>query len=352
MIFGWRCKTPYTVLKHMENNNLYLHELNAALFDAMESDQRVYLMGEDILDPYGGAFKVSAGLSTRFPERVIGTPISEACITGIGVGMALRGLIPVIEIMFGDFLTIASDQIINHAAKFRQMFNGQVSVPMVIRTPMGGGRGYGPTHSQSLEKHFLGIPGLNVVSPSIFHNVRELLLYAILEDKEPTLFIEHKLLYSAPLQVSGKDISIELIPVSSGYPVALARNFENGLPDVTVVSYGSSSRIVDEIMKSMREEEIRITACYPSIISEGIEQCVVENVKKSQRVIIIEEGTGQFGWGAEMASQLYEQAGNSLIKPIKRIHGANVVIPSSKELEYLVLPNREVIECAIEEILN
>ncbi|MDD2733777.1 MAG: transketolase C-terminal domain-containing protein [Desulfuromonadaceae bacterium] len=336
----------------MRNSDLYLHELNAALLDAMESDSRVYLMGEDILDPYGGAFKVTAGLSSRFPERVIGTPISEACITGIGVGMALRGLIPIIEIMFGDFLTLAADQIINHAAKFRKMYNSQVSVPMVIRTPMGGGRGYGPTHSQSLEKMFLGIPGLNVVSPSIFHNVRELLRYAIFEDKDPTLFIEHKLLYSTPLQSSNSYFSVESIPTSSGFPVAVVNNFDHGTPDVTIVSYGGSSRLLIDIMKSMRDEEIKISACYPSLISNGIAPCITKYASLSQRVIIIEEGAGPFGWGAEIASQIYDQVGSRLVQSIRRIQTANAVIPSSKELEYTILPNRESIERAIEEVLT
>ena len=136
----------------------YAQELNNALKDAFESDERVYLVGQDILDPYGGAFKVSAGLSTRFPGRVITTPISEAGITGLGTGMAIRGLKPVVEIMFGDFITLCADQIVTNIAKFRAMYNGQVRVPIVIRTPMGGGRGYGPTHSQCLEKMFLGIP--------------------------------------------------------------------------------------------------------------------------------------------------------------------------------------------------
>jgi len=137
-----------------------LQSLNKALHDAMSTDDKVVLLGEDILDPYGGAFKVTQGLSTAFPDRVIPTPISEAGIVGIAAGMALRGLRPIVEIMFGDFLTLIADQVINHIVKFKWMYNDQVSVPVVIRTPMGGRRGYGPTHSQTLEKLFLGVPGL------------------------------------------------------------------------------------------------------------------------------------------------------------------------------------------------
>ena len=143
-----------------------LQSLNSALHGMMASDPRVIIMGEDVLDPYGGAFKVTRGLSQSWPERVLTTPISEAGFTGVAAGMAMRGLRPIVEIMFGDFLLLAGDQILNHITKFRWMYNEQVSVPITIRTPMGGGRGYGPTHSQSTEKHFLGMPGLHVVAPS------------------------------------------------------------------------------------------------------------------------------------------------------------------------------------------
>ena len=133
-------------------NNTILNLLNQGLHQAFSKDQNVYCLGEDILDPYGGAFKVTQGLSSQYPGRVLTTPISEAGIVGVATGMALRGLRPVVEIMFGDFITLIADQVINHLTKFRWMYNDQVRVPIVIRTPMGGRRGYGPTHSQSLEK--------------------------------------------------------------------------------------------------------------------------------------------------------------------------------------------------------
>jgi pyruvate/2-oxoglutarate/acetoin dehydrogenase E1 component len=168
----------------------------------MENDASVYVLGEDILDPYGGAFKVTRGLSTKFPGRVLTTPISEAAIIGVANGMALRGLRPVAEIMFGDFLTLSADQLVNHAAKFRWMYNNNVHVPLVVRTPMGGRRGYGPTHSQSLEKMFLGTPGMKVVAPNTLGNPGQLLEEAI-RDEDPVLFVEHKLLYTCRLLESG-----------------------------------------------------------------------------------------------------------------------------------------------------
>ncbi len=143
----------------------YLESLRTSLHAILEQDPRAVVLGEDILDPYGGAFKVTQGLSTRFPDRVFTTPISEAAIVGVSVGLALRGRHPIAEIMFGDFVTLAADQLINHAAKYAAMYNGRVRVPLVVRTPMGGGRGYGPTHSQSLERLFLGIPHLTVLAP-------------------------------------------------------------------------------------------------------------------------------------------------------------------------------------------
>ena len=189
-----------------------LAALNAGLHQAFAADERVLLLGEDVLDPYGGAFKVTKGLSSAYPERVLTTPISEAGIVGVASGMALRGLRPVVEIMFGDFLTLAADQIINHASKFRWMYNDQVRVPLVVRTPMGGRRGYGPTHSQTLEKLFLGVPGLRVVAPAAFGDPGELLRRIILESEDPLLFIENKLLYSLPLfdESDSEDLTIRI----------------------------------------------------------------------------------------------------------------------------------------------
>ena len=177
-----------------------LESLNLALHEAMKADERVYVIGEDILDPYGGAFKVTAGLSSNYPQRVLSTPVSEAGIIGLAIGMALRGLLPVIEIMFGDFLLLAADQIMNSLVKFPWMYGKEVATPLVIRTPMGGRRGYGPTHSQTLEKHFLGIPGLRILAPTSFGNPGELLRDAILNDELPVLFIENKLQYQTRLK--------------------------------------------------------------------------------------------------------------------------------------------------------
>ena len=172
----------------LEGINSYCSKvLNDALHEAMEENSKVLFIGEDILDPYGGAFKVAKGLSTKFPDRVYPTPISEAAIMGIANGLSLRGFVPVVEIMFGDFIALAFDQILNHMSKFGSMYNGQVKPHLVVRTPMGGYRGYGPTHSQSLEKFLIGIPNIIVLYPSHVHPIKSILKKAINNETKPNI---------------------------------------------------------------------------------------------------------------------------------------------------------------------
>lgn len=306
------------------------------------------LVGEDILDPYGGAFKVTAGLSTEFPDRVLATPISEATIVGVCVGAALRGLLPVAEIMFGDFVTLAADQIINHAAKFAGMYNGQVKVPLVIRTPMGGGRGYGATHSQSLEKHFLGVPGLRVVAVSPFHDVRELLVRSILEDPMPVLFVEHKLLYPMKLQLADDgELRVETLAEPGGlYPTVVVSNHPpSRQPDVTVVTYGGMARHVDTVLRRLRQEEIWVDAVLVSELSRTAYPEVLERCARSGRVVLAEEGTQGFGWTAEIAAQLLEEYGGRSGKlVVRRIQSAESIIPAERSMEEAMLPSAARLE--------
>ena len=254
--------------------------------------------------------------------------------------------------MFGDFITLSADQIINHIAKFRQMYDNQVEVPIVIRTPMGGGRGYGPTHSQSLEKLFLGIPGLKVVAPSHFHDSGKLLEKSVSEDSDPVLFVEHKLLYPVRLLTeSDKILQVETRDDKLGYPVAIVRNFSEGGEDVVIISYGGYSGLLEPLMRTMKAEEINITACFPSLISSTPMSVLEDIVKSCGKVILIEEGAGLYGWTAETAAQIYEISGKYLKRPIKRIVSYDSVIPAAKHLENDVLPNDGMIENAIEEML-
>jgi 2-oxoisovalerate dehydrogenase E1 component len=202
--------------------------------------KNIVMIGEDIRDPYGGAFKVTKGLSDKYPERVLNTTISEAAIVGIGNGLSLNGMIPVCEIMFGDFMTLAFDQILNHAAKFSGMYHNQVKNPIIIRSPMGGGRGYGPTHSQSLEKHFLGIPQTTVLYINYRYNPADLYDKLFEEITGPVLVFENKLLYAQRLRTGAET---GFIPELSGesWPTLWIR--AEGTPDITIVCYGAGLQI-------------------------------------------------------------------------------------------------------------
>ena len=229
-----------------------LDALNAALHRAFASDERVILLGEDVLDPYGGAFRVTRGLSTAYPSRVLSTPISEGAMVGAAAGMALRGMRPVVEIMFGDFITLAADQLINHASKFRWMYADQVRVPLVLRTPMGGRRGYGPTHSQTLEKLFLGAPGLQVLAPASMGDPGELLYRAILETQDPILFIENKLQYLLPVLEASEleefritTHTSSMIPLAPTYTLAIQGA---PAPVLTMTAYGYMAELARQAL--------------------------------------------------------------------------------------------------------
>ncbi|MDD3654158.1 MAG: transketolase C-terminal domain-containing protein [Desulfotomaculaceae bacterium] len=332
----------------------YLQSLNQALGKLLEQDEHVFIIGEDIVDPYGGAFKVTKGLSLSFPERVLPTPISEAAIVGLATGMAMRGLRPVVEIMFGDFITLAADQIINHAAKFHDMYSGKVDVPLVIRTPMGGGRGYGPTHSQSLEKIFLGIPGLKVVAPSHFHDPGVILQEAVLNDSNPVLFIEHKGLYPKELILDNNyPLHLSIAAAGSGYPTVIVKNFDHKQhkPDVALITYGGMSPAIEEIMKTMYQEEVWVVSVLPSLLSEPPAKVIAQAIETCDEVIVIEEGAGRFGWSAEIAAMFNEHLGSKCPR-LTRIMSKPTVIPAARQLEATVLPSIEHIEKTIWEVLN
>lgn len=324
-----------------------LESLRDGLRTALE-DRHVMVLGEDVLDPYGGAFKVTAGLSSRFPAQVLGTPISEAAIVGVAAGLALRGHRPVVEIMFGDFLTLAMDQLLNHASKFRGVYADRVRVPLVVRTPMGGGRGYGATHSQTLDKHFLGVPGLRVLAPSLAHEPGDLLLQAIRTTEDPVLFLEHKQLYPLPLALEGARL-VEEIP---GAPTALVANHGPAeVPDLTVVAYGGASRTVLAWMARMKDEEIRVLAVFPSSLWPLPEVSIVRAVQASGRAVVVEEGPVGFGFGSEIAARLGRRLFGRLKAPIVQLAAASEVIPACADGEARVLVSESDLDEATMEVL-
>lgn len=339
---------------HQFNMTTVLESLNSALHEALRTDPHVVVLGEDLLDPYGGAFKVTRGLSDAFPGRVLTTPISEAGFTGAATGMALRGLRPVVEIMFGDFITLAADQIINHAAKFRGMYAGnkplaeQPSVPMVIRAPMGGRRGYGPTHSQTLEKHFLGSPGLHVLAPAAVGYPGRLLLEAILHTQDPVLFVENKLLYLLPILTEAGSDEIEVqVQAETGFDVAAPAYTlaVRGAPPakLTLAAYGYMAELARQaLLKLAYEYEIFAELVVLTRLAPFRLDAVLTSGERTGRLVAIEEGTLDLGWGAEVIAQTTERLGPRL-HAARRVAAANLPIPASGPLEAAALPSVETI---------
>jgi pyruvate/2-oxoglutarate/acetoin dehydrogenase E1 component len=325
-----------------------LDRLNTCLHDVMEQDPKVYILGEDILDPYGGAFKVTKGLSTSFPDRVITTPISEAGIVGLATGMAMRGLRPVVEIMFGDFLTLAADQLINHAAKFQWIYNEQVHVPIVIRTPMGGHRGYGPTHSQSLEKLFLGIPGLKVIAPNSLTDPALLLKNAI-EDNAPVIFIEHKLLYSKPTleEKKGELVDFQVESYENYYPSLVLRPPHKA--KITIACYGYNFELVREAaIQLMLEREIFSDIVLFTQLSPFHLDALYSSLASTKKLITVEEGTKTLGWGAEVICRVSEK----MIVESSRLAARDLPIANARNLEELILPTKDMIIQAAEKLVG
>jgi pyruvate/2-oxoglutarate/acetoin dehydrogenase E1 component len=315
-----------------------LESLNTALHSALAADRRVVILGEDILDPYGGAFKVTRGLSSAYPDQVFTTPVSEAGIVGIAAGMALRGLRPIVEIMFGDFMTLAADQLINHVSKFRFMYNEQVDVPLVIRTPMGGRRGYGPTHSQSLEKLFLGVPGLRVLAVNPFDDPGHRLLHTILEEDTPTVFIENKLLYSFPIHDSTALHDFRVSRSKSGLTCILTIP---GAPTstLTIVAYGYMAELCRQAaIRLAYEQEIFVELIIPTQLSPVEIEPALDSVNRTRHLLVVEEGTLTLGWGAEILSSIVERLPSRLIKSA-RIATSDSPIPASAPLEAAILPD-------------
>ena len=332
-----------------------LDSLNRGLHRAFSQDERVYLIGEDLLDPYGGAFKVSKGLSSKYPDRVWTSPVSEAALAGVGAGMALRGLKPVVEIMFGDFSTLIADQLINSISKFRGMYADRVEVPLVIRAPMGGRRGYGPTHSQTLEKLYLGVPGLRTLAANTLVDPGELLFKAIVEDVGPVFFIENKLLYLRPLLEidSLSDLEIESSSTAESYASVHTLRIKSAPPAVlTLTAYGYMAELAREAMVRLAfENELFCELVVPSQLSPldaqgALDPALAVSLRRTGRLLTIEEGTYTLGWGAEILART-AQAFPAQLKAARRLAAADQPIPASIPLEEGVLPGiQDIVDAA------
>lgn len=319
------------------------------LEEALADREEVVIIGEDIESPYGGAFKCTMGLSTRFPGRVHNTPISEAAIVGIGNGLALQGMIPVVEIMFGDFLSLAADQWINHAGKFRFMYNDQVRVPLIIRTPMGGKRGYAATHSQSLEKHVIGLPDTQVLCLHHRYSPAQLYrdLFATID--RPTLVIENKILYGHHVTCE-PPAGFQLLFTRETFPTA---RLKPDLPaDLTMVAIGGMSLEAEQaVLKLFDEEELLVDLFLPSQLYPFDVAVLQESLSATRRLLVVEEGQGFVSLSSEILAQVAERYSHLCVH-CRRVTAVATPIPAARPMEAKCLPGIDAIVAASREVLR
>ncbi len=319
----------------------YREALRRALDDELARDPDVFLMGEEI-GRFEGSYKVTAGLWQKYgPERVRETPISEEGFVGAGIGAAMMGLRPVVEIMTINFILVAMDQVINHAAKIRYMFGGAVGVPMVIRTPGGAGAQLTAQHSQSLEAWFAGCPGMKVVAPASVADAYGMMKTAIRDD-DPVLFVENLVMYN----ITGT------MPDDSDYTVPLGRAavVREGR-DLTLVAHSYTVQRALRVADTMARDGIEIEVVDLRSLRPLDAETVAESVRKTNRARIAEEGWSTYGVGAELAARIHRLCFDDLDAPVERVGGAEVPMPYSKPLELAALPLESKIEAAARGLL-
>lgn len=320
----------------------YLEAVREAMSQEMRVNKDVFILGEDI-GVYGGAFGVTRGMIEEFgPERVRNTPISEAAIAGAAVGAALTGMRPILELQFSDFITIAMDQIVNQAAKTRYMFGGKGKVPLVLRTPSGSGTGAAAQHSQSLEAWVAHIPGLKVVQPSTAYDAKGL-LKAAMDDDNPVIFYEHKLLYRTTGEVPEEQYTI---------PLGKADVKRQGT-HITIVATAIMVHKALEAAEILAQEGISVEVIDPRTLVPLDEETIIQSVIKTGHVVIVHEAVKRGGFGGEIASVIAEsEAFDYLDAPIRRLGGKAVPIPYNPTLEKAAIPQVEDIVAVVKETLR
>ena len=306
----------------------YKDAVREAMCEEMRRDNTVFLMGEDI-GRYCGAFGVSKGMLDEFgPERIIETPISETAFMGAGVGAAITGMRPIVELMFSDFMAVCYDQIINQAAKMHFMFAGKVNVPMVIRTPSGGGTGAAAQHSQSLEQMYLHVPGLKVVVPSTPYDAKGLLKTAI-RDNNPVVFLEQKRLYNTKGQVPAEDYTI---------PFGVADTKKEG-KDVSIITYGRMVQMSLQVAEKLEKEGISVEVVDLRTLVPLDKEAIIATAKKTRRVVVVHEAVQFGGFGGEVVSTIVDSdAFFYLDAPVKRVGGLYCPVPFNPVLEAEAFP--------------
>lgn len=318
----------------------YLEAIRECLKQEMSYSEKVFLIGEEV-GPYGGAFGVTFGLLDEFgSDRIIDTPISEQGFVGVAIGTSLLGMRPVVEIMFSDFLMLAMDQLANQAAKMRYMFGGKVKVPIVIRTPGGGGMGMAAQHSQSIEALFLHIPGLKIVMPSTPYDAKGLLASAI-KDNNPVIMFEHKLLYNIKGNVPKDRYEI---------PLGVSDVKKEG-SDITVVATSYMNQKTLNVANKLEKEGISIEVIDPRTIKPLDIDTIINSIKKTNHAVLVEEACYTGGFTCFLESEIVKYGFDWLDAPIIRVTGLDVPIPYNNYLENAVIPNEERIEKGIRKVL-
>ena len=305
--------------------------ITEAIREEMERDERVFLLGEDIQDPFGGVFQITLGLTTQFGDRrVVETPISEAAIVGTAIGAAMAGLRPIAEIMIIDFLGVCMDQLYNQAAKLRYMSGGQVGCPIVIRTESGAGGGFGAQHSQSLEAWLCHVPGLKVVWPTTAADAKGLMLAAI-RDPDPVVYIENLHLYWTRGECPEGD---HVVPLGEA---AVRREGS----DCTVVAWGRMALESAAAAEDLSREGVEVELIDPRTLVPFDYETVLRSVRRTGRLVVVHEAVERGGYGAEIAARVQAEAWDDLKGPVRRVGAMNTPVPYSKPLETEMLPQRD-----------
>jgi 2-oxoisovalerate dehydrogenase E1 component len=314
----------------------FVERLNNQLINFMDNERGI-LLGEDIGDPYGGAFKVTKGLQTRFPKRVFQMPISEQGFTGMAAGLAISGWRPMVEIMFGDFVTLAFDQLVNHAAKYPLMYNKQVQCPLVVRLPMGGGVGYGPTHSQSLEKHLCGVPNLQVFAVSPYLPLRPF-FRAIGHADAPVVLIEYKQDYTRKAKLTDSLLSdFDLTPHGASVEFVLKGSDE---AQIAIFAYGGMIALALEVARRLLiDEELSATVFgIGQLHPLNLDSFVNSRRPGLELAVTLEEGSTGWGFGAEISAIMSSSENFSRYTKLLRIGASDTIVPASRKAEKATLP--------------
>lgn len=330
-----------------------VENLNRALHNLFETDPHVFLLGEDILDPYGGAFKVSRGLSSAYGDRILSTPISEEGIVGVAGGLALCGEKPIVEIMFGDFIALSFDQILNFAAKSVSMYGQRLDFNLVVRCAIGGNRGYGPTHSQSLQKHFIGIPNLHLFEVSPFHNNLEL-MQKLTNLGCPAILFEDKVLYTQRMYEDGEIdelFQFDYVDDAENFARISSEAFDSA-QCLIITTGGVVNRCIQAARDLFIEDEIETEIVVPAQLYPFDVAAIADLVAAAEHILIVEDGVAGGTWGSEVAQQIYSRFWSQLKSPITLVHSQDSIIPSSAHLERQVLVQADTIYDAVQEMLS